>query len=84
MTIKANLRTCASCEFIYKLEHSEGCPKCDFGSYGARSVYGDKAYRYAVTQEPWLEKQMDRFRSELYGEIRKYNLECEVKLLKTL
>jgi len=49
----AKLRTCASCEWIFKMKDNDPtCPKCQFGSYGARYVYGNIAYRYAKTQEP--------------------------------
>jgi hypothetical protein len=45
------------------------CPKCGFGSYGARYVYGKKAYRLEKTQEHWLKKKMDCFRNKLLAEI---------------
>jgi len=64
---RAKLRVCASCEWIY--ESSGGCPKCDFVSYGARYVYGDKAYTYKHTQEPWMKKKIN---------IYTYDLECEI------
>ena len=68
----ANLRTCASCEWIYNQSDYNpdcGCPQCGFGSYGARFVYGDKAYKYAVNQKPWLDKKLSRYESELLGVI---------------
>jgi len=67
----ANLRTCAFCEWIFKLSDSDSivCPRCGFGSYGARYVYGDKAYRYEKTQEPWKKRKMERFETELDLEI---------------
>jgi hypothetical protein len=54
----AKLRVCASCEWVFKLGDSQDCdcPKCGFGSYGARYVYGDKAYTYKKTQKPWKDK----------------------------
>lgn len=30
---------------------------CGFAHYGARYVYGDKAYRYEKTQQPWRDKR---------------------------
>ena len=72
MSKLAELRVCASCEWVFKNSESpEGCPKCGFGSYGARYVYGKKAYKYEETQEPWLEQQMIRFRCKLLSEIPK-------------
>lgn len=54
----ATLRVCSSCEWIFKAKNNDpSCPKCEFGSYGARWVFGDKAYTYAKTQKPWKEKK---------------------------
>jgi len=64
---KAKLRTCASCEWIH--EGFEGCPKCGFGTYGARWVYGDAAYRHKHTQAPWKKKKLDSFEATLNREI---------------
>jgi len=64
---RANLRCCASCEWIY--EGLRECPKCGFASYGARYVHGDRAYRYKKTQEPWMNKKIDRYAVKLLGEI---------------
>lgn len=81
----ANLRVCASCEWIYRLsdplpqekldDHfTQGdCPQCRFASYGARYVYGNKAYRYALTQEPWLRKKMWNHEMQLLAQIEKEN-----------
>jgi len=74
MSIKANLRVCASCEWIFK--RSDGydeCPKCGFAHYGARFVYGDKAYRYAKTQEPYIERKLSKLRRQLWSEVREWN-----------
>jgi hypothetical protein len=65
----AVLRVCASCEWIFRLPAPNGCPKCRFGHYGARYVYGARAYRYAVTQRPWFDKRMALFALELRREI---------------
>ena len=54
-TFKPILRCCASCEWIF-VNHTD-CPKCGFGSYTAHYVYGKLAYKYAKTQEPYLEKR---------------------------
>ncbi len=66
---RAKLRCCASCEWIYKGPR-RSCPKCGFGSYGARFVYGDKAYKFKFTQEPWLQRKLKKYESELLNEIK--------------
>lgn len=63
MSKKAKLRVCASCEYIFK--DLGDCPKCGFGHYGARSVYGDKAYVYAKTQEPFIHRKIEAYRRQL-------------------
>jgi predicted nucleic acid-binding Zn-ribbon protein len=71
---KAKLRVCASCEWIFKEKRhpdTGGCPKCGFAHYGARFVYGDKAYKYAKTQKPWMEKKLQERQSELQLEIER-------------
>lgn len=70
---KAKLRVCASCEWIFTddqqyPEHG-GCPKCAFAHYGARYVYGNKAYRYAKTQQPWFDRKMGDYAVKLHKEI---------------
>ena len=66
----AKLRVCASCEWVFvKPDDFEGCPKCGFGHYGARYVYGNKAYRYLKTQKPWFDRNMNRYALELRKEI---------------
>ena len=40
-----------------------------FAHYGARYVYGDKAYRYAITQNPWFDKKMSDYAYKLSQEI---------------
>ena len=65
---KANLRVCASCEWVYRGDCD--CPQCGFGSYGARWVYKDRCYRYAKTQEPWLEKKLREIEGTLRAEIK--------------
>lgn len=64
---RANLRCCASCEWIF--EGHKDCPKCGFASYGARFVYGDRAYRYKRTQQPWMKHKISRYTNELLTEI---------------
>lgn len=66
--LKAMLRCCASCEWIYK-GHTP-CPKCGFASYGARHVHGNKAYKYAVTQQAWIERKIATYLAELQKEVR--------------
>lgn len=63
----AKLRVCASCEWIFS--GGVECPRCQFGSYGAHYVYGNRAYRYAKTQQPWLDKKVERFILDLRKEI---------------
>jgi len=58
MSKTAVLRVCASCEWVFKSTEHEDCPECGFAHYGARYVYGDRAYVYARTQGPWLIKQV--------------------------
>jgi len=67
----AKLRVCASCEWVFYLPAytSIGCPKCGFAHYGARGVYGNKCYRYAKTQEPWLERKISDYKCELLKQI---------------
>ena len=65
----ANLRVCASCEWVFREEEIKedgigGCPKCGFAHYGARYVYGNKAYRHQWDQEPWLERQKQKLWEE--------------------
>ena len=60
----ALLRVCASCEWIFKSKDPT-CPKCQFGSYGARFVYGNKAYQYAITQKFWKEKKLFKYDMQL-------------------
>ena len=65
---RANLRCCASCEWIYR--GLVDCPKCGFASYGAKYVHGNKCYKYEVTQQPWIERKVARFTYELMTEVR--------------
>lgn len=67
----AKLRICASCEWIFKQKgDNPECPKCSFGSYSARYVYGNKAYRYAKSQKPWFDKKMHKYAYVLQRTIR--------------
>lgn len=55
----AVLRVCASCKWVYKATGSDtACPKCGSASYGARQIYGHRAYTYAKTQKPWKDEKM--------------------------
>lgn len=69
MSLKANLRTCALCEWIFKITDNQFCPKCGFGSYGARYAYGDRAYYYAKTQKPWKDRKIAEYEIVLDKEI---------------
>lgn len=67
MTQKANLRVCACCEWIWKRSvFGDACPKCEFGSYGARYVYGEKCYQYAKNQKPWLNNQIQKLKTIIF------------------
>lgn len=71
---RAKLKCCASCEWIYK--ESGDCPKCGYCSYGARYVHGDKAYKYNITQTPWINRKMSRYYGQLLDEVRSNNKEA--------
>ena len=58
------LRVCASCEWIFKSKDPT-CPKCQFGSYGAYYVYGNSAYRLAISQRYWKERKIHKYSREL-------------------
>ena len=75
--LQAKLRVCASCEWVFNAADQDDpatCPKCKFGSYGARFVYGSKAYRYAKTQKPWFDKKMFSYECKLKREIAESTL----------
>jgi rubredoxin len=75
--LKAKLRVCASCEWVFDhdpdggLHGDGGCPKCGFAHYGARWVYGDRAYQYKKTQKPWKEKKLAGYEAELDAEVKR-------------
>lgn len=73
--IKAQLRVCASCQWIFDRKDASACPQCGFAHYGARMVFGDRAYRYAKTQKPWKDALMEKRSRELDAVI----LKAEVK-----
>ena len=69
---RCKLFVCASCEWIFReVGFFKGCPKCGFAYYGAHRVYGNNAYRYAKTQQPWLDRKVTDYRLSLYREIKK-------------
>ena len=74
----ATVRVCASCEWVFRSKNDPECPKCGFGSYGARFVYGDAAYRYLVNQKPWKDKKLNKYIDQINGEIRE-NAKSEQK-----
>jgi hypothetical protein len=80
---RAKLRVCASCEWIFKLDGPDyqGCPKCQFGHYSARHVYGDNAYRYAKTQKPWYDKKMANYAVKLSLEIKEAQTKQKPKFI---
>lgn len=72
--LKAPLRVCASCEWIFKtVNQDKTCPKCNFVSYGARFVYGDKCYSHAVNQKPWRDRKLQDYNFKLGKEINETN-----------
>jgi hypothetical protein len=76
---RANLRVCASCEWVYK-GHGD-CPKCGFASYGARYVYGRRCYDYINTQEPWVNKKLADYAGKLRAEVAGIQVESS-KIVK--
>jgi len=81
----ADLRTCASCEWIFRLSdplpkekledgfRQGDCPQYQFGSYSAHYVYENRAYRYAISQKPWFNKKIDNYHFKLRQQIEKEN-----------
>jgi hypothetical protein len=67
---KAPLRVCACCEWIY--HGTEGCPRCNFASYGAHFVYGRNAYRFAQTQKPYFDRKMSQYAGQLQSKIDRF------------
>lgn len=68
----ASLRCCASCMWIFTWAPGTPCPECpqcQFGHYGARRVFGNNAYRYAKTQKPWYDRQMQHHSDKLRQQI---------------
>lgn len=75
--MKAELRVCASCEWIFK--GGVECPQCQFGSYGAYNVYGRNAYRYAVSQKPWYDRKMASYSFKLLKSIKQLRVGTSVR-----
>ena len=65
------LRICASCEWIF--EDAKDCPKCGSAHYSAHSVYGNRAYAYKYTQQPWMDRQLELYQMQLEKEIAQTN-----------
>ena len=84
--LKAKLRVCASCEWIFNYDDltANSCPKCQFAHYSARYVYGKKAYRFAVTQEPWMNKKLSEYDYKLRKEVQDTNKIKPKKKLRLL
>lgn len=60
------LRCCSSCEWVFNMKDNDPtCPECGFGSYGARYVYGQEAYRIAKTQSRWLGRKLTEYEMKL-------------------
>ena len=77
---KAKLFVCASCKWIFHKDeiaqdgiYEDGCPKCGFGYYTAHWVYGNKAYKLAITQEEWLNQKLLNYEMKLQKEIKETN-----------
>ena len=65
------IRVCASCEWVFK-STDPTCPKCAFGSYGARFVYGNKCYAYLKNQKPWKDRKLVDYERKLNSEIQQH------------
>ena len=73
----AKLRVCSCCEWIFYIDEASihgGCPVCNFAHYGARFVYGNKAYRFAKTQQPWYEQKIADYSCKVGSELRNLQL----------
>lgn len=84
---KQKLRVCASCEWIFIEDEKTkeiGCPKCGFGHYGAKFVYGNRAYRYQRTQKPWIDKKLSEYTFKLMKEIEDSNIIIKKDFLEKL
>jgi hypothetical protein len=84
---EAKLRVCASCEWIFLTDENteeNGCPKCGFGHYGARFVYGNRAYQYKRTQQQWFNKKMIEYGFKLLKEIEDTNIRIQKDMLENL
>lgn len=89
------LRVCGLCEWIFRSKVEDGityleCPKCGFGSFSARYVYGTKCYGYEKNQAPWLTKKILDYEAELKKiidankrEMKKEEKAVILKLVKT-
>jgi hypothetical protein len=56
---RADLRCCASCEFVFSKKeyfNADSCPICKYATYGARFIYKNKAYEYKKTQKPFYDR----------------------------
>jgi len=64
------LRVCSSCFWIFRDKSYVGtCPKCGSKTYGAHRSFGPKCYRYAETQEPWMNNHLLKTQLRLAEEI---------------
>lgn len=84
--LRARLRVCASCEWIFNYDEltANSCPKCQFAHYGARYVYGKRAYTYATTQKPWMDKKLSDYEYKLWKEVQDTNKIKPKKQLRLL
>lgn len=81
------LGTCGRCEWI--THNAQGpCPKCGWGLlYSAFYTYGDKAYEYQYSQEPWKARKLKDYEVKLNDEIgdpRPKKETPEMRLLNTI
>lgn len=68
--VTPTLRSCGKCEWIFIVKNPDvGCPKCGFGHFGARSLYGNRTIRYFRTQNPWFDRKMGDYAVQLQREI---------------
>jgi hypothetical protein len=77
--LTAKLRVCASCEWVF--EGHIPCPQCGFASYGAKHVYGNKAYKYKYTQEPFITQKLQTYKMTLMNQ---YGIYESIQLSKKL
>lgn len=87
MAKKAIIRCCASCEWIFRTPSvfncedgtvlENACPKCGFGHYPAVFVHGRRCYRLERTQEPYIQREIQKRHFQLQAEVRESNRDLD-------